>query len=286
MKVSNKCISCGNKNIHKKSAILMPFIAERIFNWKPFEITSSHNLKTINDGNAYSIVNSCFCDICNLLYLDMRFDDEEIETLYKNYRGYEYNKLRNYYEPNYIEMDNYLSKIYSIDNRKKTEDYLSQFIKIPDEILDWGGGDGRNTPFLDSFGKCLDIFDISNSNNKNYSNVKFICSLTKKYDLIMSIHVFEHVPYPINLLNKISSHLNNNGYLYIEVPYEKIMRENKFPIHQKNHWHEHINFFSPTALRLLLNNTGFKVIDITTEDISDSFREFYIIRAIAIKNQE
>jgi hypothetical protein len=269
----------------KRPAVLMPFIADRVFGWTPITIDEKMGLKSIDLGKAYTLVNSCFCNECAFLYLDMRFDEEENKILYDNYRGSEYNKLRIKYEPDYELVDEYLNNIYPIKNRINTENYISKFIKIPDNILDWGGGDGRNTPFNDVKNKNIDIYEISDLEKENYSNINFIKNIEKKYELITCLHMFEHLSYPLKMLEIIGSYLCQNGFIYIEVPYEKIMRLSKEPINNKNHWHEHVNFFSIRSLEALISHSNFEIIDLRSEDISDEFRDFHIIRLLAkIKN--
>ena len=91
----------------------MPFIAHRVFNWQPLKIDSSFGLNTINPGMAYSVCNSVLCKDCYHLFLDIRFDDNELIRLYKNYRGKEYVKIRERYEPGYSKRNRILQKGYS-----------------------------------------------------------------------------------------------------------------------------------------------------------------------------
>jgi hypothetical protein len=65
----------------------MPFVAHRVFGWEPVEITEDWGLKTINNGMAYSVRNSLLCDNCGHLFLDIRFNESEMNSLYEGYRG-------------------------------------------------------------------------------------------------------------------------------------------------------------------------------------------------------
>ena len=82
-------------------AILMPFIAARTFGWHSVVIDDSWGLKTIKNGMAYSICNSLACRECNHLFLDIRFSDSEMSSLYQDYRGQDYVRLRDSFEPGY-----------------------------------------------------------------------------------------------------------------------------------------------------------------------------------------
>jgi hypothetical protein len=140
MHVVDKCILCGSET-RKSPAILMPFIVERIFGWKPVIIDDSWQLKTIKNGNAYSICNSLYCKNCDFLFSDIRFDKEELEKLYLDYRGESYTNLRDYYEPGYSQVN---------DKAKIQNDYLGEIESmilplLPSKepvVLDWGGIQG------------------------------------------------------------------------------------------------------------------------------------------------
>jgi hypothetical protein len=75
----------------------MPFVAHRVFGWEAVEITEDWGLKTINNGMAYSVCNSLLCDNCGHLFLDIRFNEGEMNSLYEGYRGQEYTELRERY---------------------------------------------------------------------------------------------------------------------------------------------------------------------------------------------
>ena len=97
-----------------------------------------------------------------------------------------------------------------------------------------------------------DIYDISNrpmvegARAINLDAVK-----TSVYDLIVFSNVLEHVPYPRDSLREIANAMRPETILYVEVPHEEVMRLSDDPAQRqerKRHWHEHINFFTPSAL--------------------------------------
>jgi hypothetical protein len=64
-------------------------------------------------------------------------------------------------------------------------------------------------------------------------------------------------------LKTIRDFIEPSGYLYLELPYEKIMEATTSLIDKlssKRHWHEHINFFSEKAIKSMLSEAGFSVI--------------------------
>ncbi len=138
---------------------------------------------------------------------------------------------------------------------------MSPLLHFPVSILDWGGGDGKNTPFRNQC-SILDIYDISNiAVISGARSVTHQVATASKYDLIVCSNVLEHVPYPSDLLRDIKQSMHAGSLLYIEVPYEELVRVHGSDVLQyKKHWHEHINFFSPSSLKRLLNNCGLKTV--------------------------
>jgi hypothetical protein len=255
--IQTNCISCKSKNIESSPAVLMPFISHRVFNWKPIKINKNWKLKTIKNGMAFSLVNTLSCKNCGMLFLDIRFNESQMDRLYNGYRDHKYNELREKYEPGYIERDklikegaSYLKQKEKFILRNIQERAIKKF-----KILDYGGDDGTNTPFKKF--ENIKIFDL----NKKYNEIK---NKLEKFDLIICSHVIEHASSPEKLISKIKKLMKKNSYLYIEVPFEKIVYDShpKMPDpSKKKHWHEHINFFTKKSLLYLFSNAGLKIID-------------------------
>ena len=94
-----------------------------------------------------------------MLFLDMRFDDEEMAALYADYRGEAYTRERDRFEPGYaarnaimLEGSAYIGQIEAI---------LEPYLGAKPRVLDWGGDTGVNTPFR-SRAMQHDVYDISN----------------------------------------------------------------------------------------------------------------------------
>ena len=88
------------------------------------------------------------------------------------------------------------------------------------------------------------------------------------------------------ILKKLSLNLNDNGYIYIEVPKESIMNENKIDkniLNSKKHWHEHINFFSIKSLSTLVKNAGLSLINIDDKNVTKDEFHLSIYQLIAKK---
>ncbi len=70
----------------------------------------------------------------------------------------------------------------------------------------------------------------------------------KRYDLILAMHVLEHVVDPVEMLRKIRVHLRPRGVVYIIVP------SNEDPVNPDHLW-----VFNLTALRIMLTDVGLRI---------------------------
>lgn len=76
--------------------------------------------------------------------------------------------------------------------------------------------------------------------------------------------------------------MHADSLLYIELPHEDLMREELETVEQKKrHWHEHINFFSTSALERLLKRCDLKIIDIQSIEVESAGKQVNILQAIS-----
>ena len=260
MKTSNICNCCDSSNILKSPGILMPFMAKMIFDYDVYNLNDDWKLYGFEDSKIYFPCKSVQCQACGFLFSDIRFDDEELENLYCFYREKKYLETRESFEPEYLWKNDYIEK--NMNFVDKVELFLD-FVENKSNILDWGGDQGKNTPFRDLSQKIF-IYDLSDKELSdkckkiNYSELK-----DNDYNIIVCSHVLEHVSYPKNLLNDIKNFMNEDTILYIEVPCEKLVYDNpnSFQLHEnKKHWHEHINFFTYLSLHKLFESCGLSIV--------------------------
>lgn len=100
--IAKHCICCASDRLDKSSAVLMPFVAQRVFGHEPVEITADWGLRDLRQGMAYTLCNSLQCQDCGALFLDYRFTDDQMASLYHNYRDEQYNAQRIRFEPGYV----------------------------------------------------------------------------------------------------------------------------------------------------------------------------------------
>lgn len=276
-RVARRCICCDGVNILKSPAVLMPFVSDRALGYAPVEIDDSWGLSTIPNGFAYSICNTLACSDCGFLFLDIRFSDAEMTSLYRNYRGDEYTELREQYEPGYRERNRALNV--GVTFIEAVEDFLRPHLDTSIRILDWGGDTGINSPFARERSQ-LHIYDISNKPViEGASVVDLNTARQNDYSLIVCSQVLEHVPYPDELLLEVSSVMSADSVLYIELPVEKLILEGgevQSLVSKKRHWHEHINFYTENSLKQLLDRCDMTILELKITKVQHHSSEIFI----------
>ncbi|MGK9049003.1 class I SAM-dependent methyltransferase [Stutzerimonas chloritidismutans] len=281
-RIATQCVCCGKRELQSSPAILMPFVTHRVFGWRPVVIDETWGLRTIANGHAYSICNSLYCESCEFLFLDIRFTDDELSRLYRDYRGHEYVALREHYEPGYEQRNENLKNCAPYTDQ--VEDFISPYLTGKPRILDWGGDTGKNSPFREE-NEFLHIYDISQMDVvPDARSVSKEETLSWKYDLIVCSEVLEHTPYPSDMLMDIRERMGEQTILYVEVPHEFVMQSDmRSKVEQKKHWHEHINFFSLRALGNLLAACDFYVVEMRSSPIVVAGAVVDVIQVLARK---
>jgi len=281
-RTAQKCICCDSEQLKQMPAVLLPFISHRVFDWAPVEIDDSWDLGRygIKNGMAYSLCNSLQCVQCDHLFLDIRFNDEEMSKLYDGYREEEYIKLRDLYEDGYRQRNQKLNLGYNYV--RDIEAFLLPHVGRANglAILDWGGDTGKNTPFHNKNNK-LHIYDISDRPVIGEAQkVDKVAAQSSQYDLVVCSNVLEHVPYPSSVLKEIREAMSTDTILYIELPYENLVRraEERSSLGDlyttKRHWHEHINFFNARSIEKILYKMNFEILELETLRISGEIADY------------
>jgi hypothetical protein len=285
--IASVCVCCGDKNLIRSPAILMPFISHRVYNWEPALIDNSWGLQTIQLGHAYALCNSLLCSKCGLLFLDIRFSELEMARLYKNYRDDTYTTLREQYEPGYRLRNEGL--VQGVNYLQEVEAFLKPHLPDTMCLLDWGGDTGKNTPFKDVVANEVHIYDISGiETNGRLRKVSKETATQNHYDLIVCSNVLEHVSYPSKVLAEIKAVMASTTVLYIEVPLENLVKANEDGaqlLTKKRHWHEHINFFSKDSLIELVNGSGLSLLNLHVQNIQSEGKPYSQFMLACVLNQ-
>ena len=196
------------------------------------------------------------CEKCSLYFIESP-SDEEIFLLYKN----EYhNDIKN--------------KIFEFAKSKmRYARCLNQF----NFIKDFTNCDNKKVCEIGAFdGLLLNIFKNNNSevhgyelndNAREYAKNKYNIDLkpdflkdNQKYDIIILSHVIEHFKEPKEILLKIKSMLNENGFIYIEVPNSPMFNQCSYNTLIKYLTTTHTVNFNIDNLRTFIENCGLKII--------------------------
>lgn len=280
--IADACICCASMALASSPAVLMPFVAKRVLGHDPVEITTHWGLRDLRQGTAYSLCHSLQCQDCGTLFLDYRFTSEQMASLYRGYRDDAYTRQRDDYEPGYASTvaRDYLQRHPYID---RVETWLATHLPENPSVLDWGGGDGRNTPFLGR-GR-VHVHDISGVEIVDGAEtIDLQKPGSRIFDLVVCSQVLEHVPAPIELLVDILPMLSPRTLLYLEVPHEQLIREHPGSLDLaklKRHWHEHINFFTDAGLRQLIDRAGLQLVDVHFLGIEVGMQKGEVIGVLA-----
>ncbi len=141
----------------------------------------------------------------------------------------------------------------------------------PNTVLEVGAGDGSILHFLNewNFGKALSALEIAQSGvdlikSRNLSNLKEVKTFDgyvipfedDSFDLVILAHVLEHVEHERILIRELKRVAK---YILIEVP-----KDYRFGIDKRmKHFldYGHINMYTPTSLRFLLQSEGLEILN-------------------------
>lgn len=138
------------------------------------------------------------------------------------------------------------------------------------KILNLGCGKGQNIPQILGRGEivCIDIdCEAIKEAQKKYPRCKFVCARAENlnyqssfFDEIYCFDILEHVDDLDAVMKKIGVILKDDGFLYVEVPYDKsedmLLRVN--PLYFQQIGHRRI--FRCSQLESIFNAYGFKII--------------------------
>ena len=233
------CLACHNSNVTIQPARLARFVA-----WRALDTPVDTDIA----------VNGLKCPACSFVGSVDRFTAAEETNLYANYRGEEYNRVRNICEPAYQASAEFIEDQSYYDNRKIGITTLTKRqidINNIGTVLDYGGDTGSMIPEYFAHAQKY-VYDISNV--PTVDGVLKYDGTIKTFDFLMCCHVLEHKPNPDDVLNDIKQYIDKDSWIYIEVPNN--------PNAYIGTFHEHINFFNIESISALLKRNGFKIIDV------------------------
>ncbi len=221
------------------------------------------------------------CDDCSLIYLNPRMDSEE----YKKFYDEDY-QITRHKVTEYNQAVKRLEKKGNYQYWKGTSDFFKDYINRDSRVLEIGSSWGVLLKAIqDTFGSKVTGVEISGlaaEVAKKYYGLNVYHQTLEEYseekgggekpDLIIMVHVLEHLVDAFLALKKVSGLLADSGFLYLVVP--DTMEPNE-PLDRYFHF-EHCYCFTPLTLKSILGKQGFKIVKMSATGGA--------INAIAVKN--
>jgi SAM-dependent methyltransferase len=226
------------------------------------KITQGLDFEYRTSKNEFYIVK---CNNCGFVYLNPRPDKTELGRIYpENYVPYVFDEILTPFVNN-LRIAVQKSKVKSIKNYASTDA----------KIWDVGCGGGF---FLDCMKKLGDSswelsgVDISRKaiekiRSKGFSGINSRFEDIEDsncVDLIVINQVLEHLDSPSEIIKKSYDLLNNNGYMFIEIPsldgWDAQIYQDRFwgGWHFPRHW----SFFTQDTITKMLEDRGFDVVQV------------------------
>ncbi len=289
-----KCMVCESENVDIIETVISGFLAEKVFG------------KTENERMPVKLIH---CKECGFGYYDKRLSSEESAKLYEGYRSAEYQKMRQkhdvWYTPKINEAIGNNEK-QNISRNRYMSDLFLKYMSLPiGTALDFGGDKGQyypsEIPIINKY-----VYDISGV--EACEGVTSFRSLAEasavRYDMIMCNHVLEHVADIQDIMLTIYNLGNKDTNFYFEVPfdspfYSSFASNFKFLFNPYFTWPiilkhfikikrqkafvpmtEHINYFTIESLECLLTRTGYKILNIQTNELDAGWTTGKVISAV------
>lgn len=243
-----KCAACANDISFAMSAFFAPFLQERMF------------------GGQYKPTMLMHCPACGMYYSQYRPTDDEMALLYKDYRGEEYQKQRQRYEPGYTVQKN--ANLYEPadgggERMSGMISFISEHADVSEcrTVLDFGGDKGQFIPSEFVNAKKY-VYEISGP--EVVDGVELLTDYNelggKDWDIILCNMVMEHLSDVKTYFSDLVRLMGEDTLLYIEVPNEHYLGDNNYAF-----IHEHINFFTERSFMALAGQNGVRCINVKTE---------------------
>lgn len=196
------------------------------------------------------------CEKCFLYFIESP-SDEEIYLLYKNeYHNSIKNKIFEFAKSKMrysrcLNQFNFIKANINCDNKK---------------VCEIGAFDGLLLNIFKN-NKCevhgYELNDRAREYAKNKYNIYLKQNFledNQKYDIIILSHVIEHFKEPKEILLKIKSMLNENGFIYIEVPNSPLKNQCSYETLIKYLTSPHTVNFNMDNLKYFAENCGLKIV--------------------------
>jgi len=217
-----------------------------------------------DDDETFTIVR---CVDCGFVYSQHRLVDELAGYLYGKVIDHVHSKAKVLGSVKRRRLLKLWSELFTLTTSDRD--------KISLRVLDFGCGWGEFLMVAQSPGVACLGFEIDQE-KKSWAESQGI-SITDDereldsagpFDVIVANQVLEHVPCPLETVQRFRNWLAPDGVIFLSVPncaeseIQKAIQELKLgrlPVKEFNPW-EHLNYFSPTSFRELVSKAGLEVI--------------------------
>jgi len=227
---------------------------------------SSTNHKILFANDRYGLnIKTVLCKKCGLMFLTPRMTQNSADFFYKS------DLYRNIYlDDKFGDLDKATNKIwedFEKNPKKPFFDIINSLNLKYHSVCEVGAGNGSGLKLFQLAGKDAFGYEpsefLSNFAKKKGINIinGFIDNVKGEYDLLVMIHVLEHLTNPINVLKKLRKHIKK--YLFIEAP-GSITKFQSIHI-------AHNFYFSLNTLSQIVTKCGFKriYIDYKSRNVND-----------------
>ena len=234
------------------------------------------------DDNKLSITHTfelVECNECKLIYLNPRFNNEQIKSFYGND-----------YIPHKKTFLTFKDQLYNICQKitfKWKKKIISKYKKFPGYLLDVGSGNNKFADYM-TFNKwkttTYDTFIYDSNNITKLDDIS-----NNFFDIVTLWHSLEHIHDVELLFNNIIRILKKDGFILIACPninaIERKIIKNKWIAYDVP---RHLYHFSSKSLKKLLEKYNIEIIDIyrmpqdTVFNITMSFKNRYLYKIVLI----
>lgn len=217
------------------------------------------------------------CQNCKHVFQALEMNSDELEEYYNDIYT-----ATNSLSDSQIDVEEHFSeRLKTLGNLLKQIDHI---LEKNMKVLDIGSGAGALMYSIKDKVKSLYATEL-NKSYVQFMNEKGIkaqygffekLEFDTKFDLIVSINALDHMPYPMDILKRIYSNLEENGKIYLELPNRNEALNFFLPKDKQENfntffWHKaHFHYFYEDTIRYALEKVGFKNIEI-------NFRHQYTI---------